>query len=164
MVLLTSPEQALWRSSPHRVTFDIYVHAPTVVFRAQINDPTHLLTPAFTALPYDNVSVGAYTDVEAEMLVLIGSTAGADDLGRTRTRPVYPSKTVATGAALYIGRSSRGTNDGEIIPTDNAYITVLDCRAIFATPRTAWAPVGRTRTAPPLVSVKVRSHHRLTRS
>ncbi len=52
--------------------------------------------------------------------ILLGSTAGASDLGITRAR-LFP-----TSSRLYIGRSSEGTRIGEVTLTDNAYFTVLE--------------------------------------
>lgn len=134
MTLLTPEQQTIWRSSPHSLLLDVYVDAPQTVFAARLNDSSHLLVPSYTTLPYDGVTTGAYTDLYEGMVVLLGTSAGADDLGRTYLSNIYPSKVCANGAALYIVRASQGRHDGEIIPTDNAYITVLDMRPIYATP------------------------------
>lgn len=102
----------------------LFLLDPAIVFSARINLAS--ATYPIDSLPYDGVVDGDYTDVRVGMTVLIGSTLYGDDLGRTRVRAAPDSDT------LPIGRSSRGTRDGEITATDNAYITVLDDFRVWA--------------------------------
>jgi hypothetical protein len=60
------------------------------------------------------------------MTLLLGSTQGADDLGRQRIRKDPTSDT------LYVGWSSIGNHDGELNLADNAYITVLNEFRVWA--------------------------------
>lgn len=130
-MVLSSGDQAIWRTPGYSVDFDVYVHAPAVVLQAQL-----LSIPLFPAgaLIYDTPTIGVYTDVQAEMTVLLGTAPGGDDLGRTRIREYGFTTTVASSGALYIQRSSRGNNDGEIDPFVGCWITVLDLRMIWSTP------------------------------
>jgi hypothetical protein len=59
---------------------------------------------------------------QAEMTVLFGTSAGADDLGRTRLRD---ASGIGASGTLKIGRSSQGIRDGEVALQDDAYITIL---------------------------------------
>jgi len=95
----------------------LYILQAEVVFAAQVN----LVVPFYPLdeIPYDNVTTGAYTDIEANMTVLIGTTPGADDLGSQRIRKA------CTADTIYVGRCSRGTRPGQLTPTNDAYITVL---------------------------------------
>ena len=76
-------------------------------------------TPSPT-ITFDGVTTGAYTDVAADMTLLLGSSAGADDYGRVRVQ------NVATSTTIPIPRTSAGIEDGQLTIVDNAYITVLD--------------------------------------
>lgn len=100
------------------IRYHLLLVPPTVVFKARVNQAT--FTNAAAQITFDGVTVGAYTDIQPEMLVLIGTTDGADDLGRVRVRKA------ATSSVLYVGWASRGTGEGEAYWQDDAYITVLD--------------------------------------
>jgi hypothetical protein len=102
----------------------LFILQPTIVFQAQIN-----LAGAeypISALPYDNVTIGAYSAVKAGMTLVVGTTAGAEDKGRQRVRKV------ATADTIYIGRSSQGIRDGELQAEDNYWITVYDDYRVWA--------------------------------
>ena len=96
----------------------LYIDNPPVVFAARLNMPGAISYP-ITSLIFDGVTTGAYTDIEADMTLLLGSTAGGDDYGRVRVQ------NVATATTIPLGRTSQGTLDGELYLVDNAYITVL---------------------------------------
>src|SRR5690606_22965419 len=98
------------------MTLRLFLLSPDTVFAAQVAQAAFSYPLAQVA--YDGVTTGAYTDIRDGMTVLFGTSAGADDLGRSRIR-----KTPTSGV-LYIGRSSRGTRDGEVDLQDDAYITV----------------------------------------
>lgn len=94
----------------------LFLLQPAVVFRAQVSGSA--FTYPVGEVAYDNVSAGACTDIQPGMTVVFGTTEGADDLGRQRIRKA------PTADTLYIGRSSRGSHDGEVNLQDNAYIEV----------------------------------------
>lgn len=125
----TSVSSALTLSSASNPTQPrLYLHNPAVVFaaRAVVLDPPDY---PISFIAYDTVTTGSYTDIKVGMLLLLGSTSGADDLGRQRVRgPVTPATTIS----IFVGRSSQGHFDGELSVTDGAYITVLDLRLVWA--------------------------------
>ncbi len=98
------------------MTMRLFMLAPTTVFAARVNQS--VFTYPLDTLTFDTVTTGAYTDIKAGMTLYLGSTAGADDLGRQRIRKT------PTSSLLYVGRSSQGTEDGELYVTDNDFITV----------------------------------------
>lgn len=116
MTALANPTR--WRTHPYNSDVKVWLDAPTVAFAARVNQASFSY-PIIDVL-FDTVTVGAYTDISVGMTVLFGSTAGADDLGRTYVR------TAANMTGLRIGRSEQGVNDGEVNLSDNAYITVLN--------------------------------------
>jgi hypothetical protein len=97
---------------------------PDAVFAARVNQSA--FTYPMTSIEFDGVTTGAYTDINDGMTVLFGSSAGADDYGRTRVRGAADSDTIN------IARSSIGIHDGEITGTDDAYITVLNDYRVWA--------------------------------
>jgi hypothetical protein len=98
------------------MTIRLFLLQPEIIFAARVNQAT--ITYPLLEVTFDGVTTGAYTDIIPGMTVVFGSSAGASDLGRQRIRKV------ATSDTLYMGRSSRGTNDGEIDIADDTYITV----------------------------------------
>jgi hypothetical protein len=102
----------------------VYLQTPEVIFAARINMAS--ATYPATVLTFDTVTTGAYTDIQADMTLLLGSSAGADDLGRVRAQGL------ATSSTIPIGRTSQGIEDGELTITDNAYITVLEDYRVWA--------------------------------
>lgn len=115
IVALTMPSDFARPSpKPH-----LYFHVPSTVFRARVNMPGTTIYPV-TALIFDGVTTGAYTDIHAGMTVLLGTAAGLDDLGRVRMQ------NIATATTLPVGRVSQGVEDGTLYVQDNAYITVWD--------------------------------------
>jgi hypothetical protein len=79
-----------------------------------------------TAIIFDGVTLGAFGDLIPDMTLLLGTTDGADDLGRTRVQ------NFATSTSIPTGRISQGREDGTLDIQDNAYITVLDDYRIWA--------------------------------
>lgn len=103
----------------------LFLLAPSTVFAARVNMPAGATYP-LDSITFDTVTTGAYTDIKVGQTVLLGSSAGADDLGRQRVRKA-PTSTV-----LYVGRSSLGIRDGELNVSDNMYITVLNDFRVWA--------------------------------
>jgi hypothetical protein len=103
---------------PNVPPIKVYWHNPAPVFSARVN----LASPIYPIqdIPYDGVTVGAYTDLAADMLFTLGSTPGGDEYGRGRLRAA-PTSTI-----LKVGRSSQGTEDGQLEVVNDAYITVYD--------------------------------------
>ncbi len=102
----------------------LFLHEPTVVFAARVNQTT--FTYPIASVTFDTVTTGAYTDISDSQTILFGSTAGASDLGQARVR-LTPTSTV-----LYFGLSSQGNRIGEVNPVDNCYVTVVDSMLIWS--------------------------------
>lgn len=96
--------------------FRLYLHTPTPIFKARVNlaSPTYPLT----SLPFDGVTLGTFDLIHPDMTLILGTTDGADDLGRVRVQ------NVATSTTIPVGRISQGIEDGTLNVQDNAYITV----------------------------------------
>lgn len=103
----------------------LFLLQPATVLAALVNEPSAVTYPV-DEVAFDGVTTGAFGDVKAGMTALFGSSAGADDLGRQRVR------LDAADGVLYIGRSSKGTFDGEVDVQDNAHITVLNDHRVWA--------------------------------
>ncbi len=103
----------------------LFLLSPPVRFRGRVNMPGTITYPLQT-LTFDGVTAGIYSNVGPPQTLFLGTSAGDDDLGRQRVRRL------ATTTTIPIGRSSRGTNDGELDVQDNAYITVLEDYRVWA--------------------------------
>jgi hypothetical protein len=106
------------------MTWRLFMLEPTVLFRARVNMAS--ATYPLDEITYDGVTFGAAGSIWPGMTLLLGSSAGADDLGRQRVRDN------ASGSVIPVGRSSQGTRDGELTATDNAWITVLNDHRVWA--------------------------------
>lgn len=95
--------------------FKMFILKPTAVFSGQIDQTS--FPEIVTFLDIDNTS-GSHTAVRNGMTILFGTAPGLDDLGRNRIGG-------ATADLIQIGAASRGSLDGELIPVNNAYFTVL---------------------------------------
>jgi hypothetical protein len=103
----------------------LYIHSPEPVFKARVNLAGAITYPINT-LPYDGVTLGAYTDIHPYQTLLLGTAEGLDDLGRTRV------KYLADATNIPLPRTARGIEDGTIDVMDGAYITVLDDWRVWA--------------------------------
>lgn len=111
------------------MTLRLFILKPPVIFQGRINEPSAVTYPV-RQFQYDGVAVGTYSLVDYNMTVLFGSTQGGDDLGRQRVR-LYPDSDT-----MYIGLSSQGSRDGEVVLTDNAWFSVLEEYRVWGkTPR-----------------------------
>lgn len=101
------------------IDYRLLLVQPNVIFAARC---TQVSIPGSAAwyVTYDRVSTGAHTDIRAEMMVLLGTSAGADDLGRARVRKA------ATSDTIFVGWASFGRGEGELHVQYDAYITVYD--------------------------------------
>lgn len=98
--------------------YHVYFDTPPAIFKARVNMPS--TSYPVTHITYDGVTLGAFADIIPDMTLLLGTTDGADNLGRVRVQ------NVATGTLIAVGRISQGIEDGTLDILDNAYITVLD--------------------------------------
>lgn len=128
---LSAPDLAIWRTAPYSVFFYAAIHNPAIVFQAQVNMAS--VTYPANQLTFDTVTTGSYIDIIEEQLLLLGTSAGASDLGRVCVHGDI-NRVVATSSTINISRSSQGRHDGEIDISDNMFITVLDLRILRAAP------------------------------
>lgn len=97
----------------------LYIHQPSAIFKARVNI-TEAISYPISAIPFDNVTLGDYTDIQPDSTILLGTTEGADDLGRVR------AKHLSEEGQVNIPRTAKGVEDGLLVLQDEAYITVLD--------------------------------------
>jgi hypothetical protein len=112
---LTPTEKANLRKSGHRSDLYLGILAPVAIFKARVNQSfaaaeSHDMVAQVT---YDTVTLGAYTDIEDNWTVWVGSAEGLADVGMARVRKT-PTSTV-----LYLNEMS------EIDWDDNLYLTVV---------------------------------------
>lgn len=125
-----------WQTHPQSAEGYLWIMKPRRVFVARVN--MAMATYPTAQITFDNVTTGAYTDLQVGMTVLIGTSEGAWDLGRTYVRAESTTyEDVATSSVLNIGYSSRGRRAGEVELLDNAYITVLDLYEMWERPAKA---------------------------
>ncbi len=100
------------RQFPQGVRRYLSVAPREAVFAARVSSGTiqrdGVSNGAF-AIPYDSVTLGAYTDVIAGMTLDIGATAGAADIAKVRVRSanaaqILIAETVETGTAISTGQ------------------------------------------------------------
>jgi hypothetical protein len=110
----TSPELALLRADGQSTRLYLTIHQPATIYTARLA-AVPASTDQVSSITYSSGS-GTLANVLQDMTLLVGSSAGACDLGLCRIR-----KDGATLAGtLYIGETS------EINWTSNAYLTVVD--------------------------------------
>ena len=96
---VTDEEIGLIRSRPQRTKLNLSIFTPTAIMKCKVNNASAARNDY--VIPYDTVTTGSYTGVEAGMTMLVGSTDGAEDLGRIRIRSVDASEfTVAENSYI----------------------------------------------------------------
>jgi hypothetical protein len=86
----TSEELGFFRSDGQWEKFSIYLHVPTTIFTAVVDSVTAGVDPV-VEVNYLN-GVGSTGDVLEDMTCLVGTTAGASDIGFVRVRSIDGSK------------------------------------------------------------------------
>lgn len=115
---------SLWKKHPYTPIGYLFVLKPKVVLSARVNQAS--FTYPLNQFDYDTVTSGSFANVREGMTLLLGTGPGKSDLGRQRIR-VSPDTTT-----IFIGRSSRGTDDGQLKLLDNAHVTILDDYRVWA--------------------------------
>jgi hypothetical protein len=113
----TSPELTLYRSPGKWAKLRAAIFQPTTIYTARVNH-TFTAWDGILEIPYDTGS-GTLANVLADMTLLIGSSAGAHDVGIVRLRSADSSK-------FYIGESS------DVKVLDNQHLTVIDDFGLWA--------------------------------
>jgi hypothetical protein len=102
----------------------LFLLDPATIFSCRVNQS------AFT-YPIRNFAwdggTGTYTDTKPGMTMLLGSSAGADDLGRQRL-----TLSAVEASLVNFGYSSQGVMDGEVNVANDAYVTILDDYRVWA--------------------------------
>lgn len=108
---LNDNELSLVRNTEHRTNLYISIYDPNIIFACQVDDAS--ISKGARAIAYDSISQGSGTFIDADMLMLIGSSAGDDDIGSIRLKGI-------TGSYLYVAENS------DIQWADDLHLTVLD--------------------------------------
>lgn len=96
------------RSRPQSTKLYLSIYKPQTIFTARINDSN--IARGTRTITYDN-AVGNWQNIKSGMTLLIGSTAGARDIGYLRIRS-------ATSSTIVVAEN------GDIAWADNLYLTV----------------------------------------
>lgn len=86
---LTPAQLELIRTRPQSSRLSLFIYQPRTVMQCKINDAA--ITKGAMTITYNNVTLGSSSVVEAGMTLLIGTTAGASDVGRIRIRSASAS-------------------------------------------------------------------------
>lgn len=113
----TSPELTLYRTPGKTSKWRAAIFTPHVIYQARINQ-TFSTYDGVLEITYDTGS-GTLAHVLGDMMLLVGSSAGAHDKGICRIRNVDSTK-------FYISETS------DISWADNLYLTVVDNYALWA--------------------------------
>lgn len=107
---LTTSELETVRQRPQQTKLYLSIFQPQTVMQCQVNNAS--AAKGDRVITYDTVSLGSFAAVEAGMTLLIGTTAGAQDVGRIRIRSV-------TSTQFTVSENSN------INWQDNLFLTVL---------------------------------------
>ena len=107
---LSAPDLELLRQRPSQTALSLFIFQPRSVMKCLVNNVS--IAKGARTIAYDTVSSGSYLAVEDGMTLLIGTSAGASDIGRIRIRSV-------TSGAFTVSENSN------IVWADNLHLTVL---------------------------------------
>lgn len=127
MPALSAGDELVWRSHPYSYKGYLWMHAPTAIFKARVNQA--VFTYPLIQVTFDTVTLGAFGDISPGMTVAFGDSEGGFNLGVQRVRKA------ATSTILYFGEASQGTSKGDVNLADNMYITVYNERRLWAIPQ-----------------------------
>lgn len=113
--VLTAAELALLRTRPQRNHIHLAIPEYNTVYTAKV-DGTPPINDMLAVLPFKAPTTGVLTDVDFGMTMMVGSVAGADDIGLARIR----RDAVGGDVHFHIGASS------EIDFADNQFLTITD--------------------------------------
>lgn len=106
---LSSTQLEQLRQRPQQTTLYLSIFQPQVVMKCRLNNSS--AAKGDRIIPYDGVTVGSFSNVEANYMMWIGSSDGARDLGKARVRS-------ATSSQFVVGENSN------VAWQDNAWLTV----------------------------------------
>ena len=111
MSKITAAELTLLRTRPQETELYLSIYKPDTILACQVNDAS--AAPGLRLITYDGVTAGSYTLIQSGMIMYIGSSAGAKDVGRVRVRS-------ATSTVITVAENS------DINWDDDLYLTVVD--------------------------------------
>lgn len=91
---LSAANLELIRTRPQSSRLYLSIFQPTTIFQALVNNSS--AAKGDRVIPFDTVSMGSWTAIEAGMTLLVGSSAGASDLGKIRLRSATSSQIVVS--------------------------------------------------------------------
>ena len=110
MSILTAAELALLRTQPHRSRFYLSIYEPNTVLSGQVSGSVE---KGDMVIGYDNITTGSSGLVKRGMTLLVGTTAGDDNMGSIYVKG-------ADANEIIVGENSH------INWSDNLYLTVID--------------------------------------
>ena len=81
---LSNSNLELLRTRPQETKLYLSIFQPQAVFKARINNAS--AARGDRVIPFDTVSLGAYTDIKANATMWVGTSDGARDVGKIRVR------------------------------------------------------------------------------
>jgi hypothetical protein len=91
---LTPAQLDILHTKPHNTQLNLSIFQPRVVFKAKINNPS--AQNGDRIIPYNTVSLGAISAIEAGMTLYVGTTDEARDVGIIRIRSVDGSQFIVS--------------------------------------------------------------------
>lgn len=114
---LTSSQEALLRTQPHRTNLWMSFYRPRTLMSARV---TGSFVGGETQIGYSDVGTGSYTNLYPDLTVLVGSQPNEDDYGRIRLRS-------ATGTYIITAENAINWNTGQYL----TFIHQIDIQAIY---------------------------------
>lgn len=97
MTLLSASQLQTLRTRPQQTQLHLSIFEPSIILSCKVNGA---ITKGTQTIPYNSVTSGSYTNVQADMTLLVGSTPGNYDKGRVRVKS-------ATAANILIAENSQ---------------------------------------------------------
>ena len=88
---LSAPDLELSRTHPQSSEVFLSIFTPTVAMACLVSGT---MSSGVRDIPYKSVSTGSYTNIESGMTMLVGTSAGSDDLGKIRVKSATVSNIV----------------------------------------------------------------------
>lgn len=110
MTQLSPHALEILRKRPQQTKLHLSIFQPQIIFQARINNSS--IAKGARVIAFDTVSLGSYTDIQADQTMWVGSTLGGQQLGKIRVRS-------ATSSEITVSENSN------IEWEDNAFLTVF---------------------------------------
>jgi hypothetical protein len=110
MTILSSAQKALVNTRPQSSDLYLSIFEPPIALSCRVNDSS--IAKGERTITYDSVTAGSYSLIEANFIMLVGTSAGSDDKGRIRVKS-------ATASTITVQANSH------IDWANNDYLTVL---------------------------------------